>query len=81
MGLFHCPLGAVGFGDEGCIRCGLCSAATAERKKAAAEILRAWIREHGSSRKDIKIQKNKIIDLKRTRLVKSSRQLMPATFL
>jgi len=57
MGLFHCPLGAVGFGDEGCIRCGLCSAATAERKKAAAEILRAWIREHGSSRKDIKIQK------------------------
>lgn len=31
--------------------------------------------------KDIKIQKNKIIDLKRTRLVKSSRQLMPATFL
>ena len=31
--------------------------------------------------KSIKIQKIEIIDLKRTRLVKSSRQLMPATFL
>lgn len=57
MGLFHCPLGAVGYGDEGCIRCGLCSAVTAREKKAAAEKMRAWIREHGSSRKDIKIQK------------------------
>ena len=57
MGLFHCPLGAVSCGDEGCIQCGLCSAATAQEKKAAAEKMRSWIREHGSTRSDIKIRK------------------------
>ena len=57
MGLFHCPLGALSYGDEGCIRCGLCSAVTAQEKRAAAEVMRAWIREHGSSHSDIKIRK------------------------
>ena len=57
MGLFHCPLGALSYGDEACIRCGLCSAVTAQEKRAAAEIMRAWIREHGSSHSDIKIRK------------------------
>ena len=57
MGLFHCPLGALSYGDEACIRCGLCSAVTAQEKRAAAEIMRTWIREHGSSHSDIKIRK------------------------
>lgn len=57
MGLFHCPLGAAQYGDEACIRCGLCSAVTAEEKKAAAETMRNWIREHGSGGKDIRIRK------------------------
>ncbi len=58
MGLFHCPIGAIGFGQEGCIGCGLCSASTREEKIAAAGILRNWIRENADLRNpDIKIKK------------------------
>ena len=46
MGGFHCPLGAISPGSEGCIRCGLCTAATGEQYTKAADMLRAYIREH-----------------------------------
>lgn len=46
MGLFHCPLGAVGFGQSGCIQCGLCAAQTREEKLKATSFVRAWIKEH-----------------------------------
>lgn len=46
MGGFHCPMGAMAPGTEGCIRCGLCSASTGEEYAEAADRLRAYIREH-----------------------------------
>lgn len=58
MGLFHCPIGAVGYGGEGCIQCGLCSAATRDEKIAATEKMRVWIRENAHLRNpDLKIKK------------------------
>ena len=58
MGLFHCPLGALAFGDDGCIQCGLCSAVTRAEKIAATQKMRAWIRENRqSSNPDLLIQK------------------------
>ncbi len=46
MGGFHCPLGAMAPGTEGCIHCGLCTAGTREAYAKAAEKLRAYIREN-----------------------------------
>lgn len=58
MGLFHCPIGAIGCGGDGCIQCGLCSATTLAEKYAATEKMRAWIRENGHLRNaDLKIRK------------------------
>ncbi len=58
MGLFHCPIGAAGYGGEGCIQCGLCSAASREEKIAATEKIRTWIRENAHLRNaDLKIKK------------------------
>lgn len=58
MGLFHCPIGATGYGGDGCIQCGLCSATTLAEKHAATEKMRAWIRENGHLRNaDLKIRK------------------------
>ena len=58
MGLFHCPLGALGYGDDGCIQCGLCSAVTRAQKIEATQKMRAWIRENRqSSNPDLLIQK------------------------
>ncbi len=58
MGLFHCPIGAIGCGKEGCIRCGLCNAFTREEKIKASEIMRKWIQENAYARnKDFKINK------------------------
>ena len=57
-GTFHCPLGALAFGDDGCIQCGLCSAVTRAEKIAATQKMRAWIRENRqSSNPDLLIQK------------------------
>lgn len=58
MGLFHCPIGAIGCGKEGCIRCGLCNAATKEEKLRAASIMRKWIQENAFQRnRDFLIKK------------------------
>jgi len=58
MGLFHCPIGAVGYGQEGCIQCGLCAATTRAEKIAATEKLREWIQENADLRNpDLKIKK------------------------
>lgn len=58
MGLFHCPIGAMGDGGDGCIQCGLCSATTREQKRTATDKMRAWIRENGHLRNaDLKIRK------------------------
>lgn len=58
MGLFHCPIGAIGCGKEGCIRCGLCNAVTREEKLHASSIMRKWIQENAYLRnRDFKIKK------------------------
>ena len=41
MGLFHCPVGAVGRGGDGCIGCGLCCATSKEARVAATQKVRA----------------------------------------
>ena len=46
MGIFHCPVGAVGRGGEGCIECGLCIAANKAARQAATEKVRAYIRRN-----------------------------------
>ncbi len=46
MGGFHCPLGAIAPKTEGCISCGLCSAAAPEEFSAASDKLRAYLKEH-----------------------------------
>lgn len=58
MGLFHCPIGAIGYGQDGCIQCGLCAATTRAEKIAATEKLRSWIQENADLRNlDLKIRK------------------------
>ena len=58
MGLFHCPIGAIGCGKEGCIRCGLCNAITKEEKLCASAKMRKWIQENAILRnKDFIIKK------------------------
>ncbi len=58
MGLFHCPIGSLGHGKEGCILCGLCTAITKEEKMAASKIMREWIQENASLRNaDMRIKK------------------------
>lgn len=46
MGIFHCPVGAVGRGGEGCIDCGLCIAGTKQARQQATQKVRAYIRTH-----------------------------------
>ena len=50
MGLFHCPIAAVGYKADGCILCGLCVARTRKEAVAASKILRAYLAEHASKR-------------------------------
>lgn len=58
MGLFHCPVGAVMRGDEGCIECGLCAAATAEERVKATQTIREWLQKTEKERnKNISIFK------------------------
>lgn len=46
MGIFHCPVGAVGRGGEGCIDCGLCIADTKQARQQATQKVRDYIRTH-----------------------------------
>ena len=46
MGGFYCPMGAMSPGNDGCIGCGLCTASGREEYAAAADRLRAYIRDH-----------------------------------
>lgn len=46
MGIFHCPVGAVGRGGDGCIVCGLCIAATKQARQQATQKIREYIRTH-----------------------------------
>lgn len=58
MGLFHCPIGAIGYGKKGCILCGLCTAVTKEEKVQASNLMRQWIQENAHQQnKDWKIRK------------------------
>jgi len=50
MGVFHCPLTAVAYEAEGCIRCGLCTARTREEAVEASKILREYLKTHASAR-------------------------------
>ncbi len=57
MGLFHCPVGAVGRGGDGCIDCGLCTATSKEQRQAATEKIRAYIRTHAERSPNRQIRK------------------------
>lgn len=46
MGLFHCPLGAAYYDDDGCIDCGLCEATTSEEKVEASRKIREYMKSH-----------------------------------
>jgi CO dehydrogenase maturation factor len=50
MPLFHCPLGAVCYESEGCIRCGLCIARTRDEAVEASKKLREYLKTHASAR-------------------------------
>jgi len=44
MGLFHCPMGAAFYDDDGCILCEMCSATTEEEMIEASKKIRAHLR-------------------------------------
>ncbi|HEX9897563.1 MAG TPA: P-loop NTPase [Dehalococcoidales bacterium] len=46
MGLFHCPMGAAFYDDEGCINCEMCSAETDEQKIEASKKIREYLKSH-----------------------------------
>lgn len=50
MGIFHCPVGAVGKGSEDCIECGMCTAVTREEQKAASDKVRAFLKSMAGER-------------------------------
>ena len=53
MPAFHCPLGALFFGDEECIECKLCQATTSEEMVSASHKIREYLRsEAGRKRKN-----------------------------
>lgn len=58
MGLFHCPVGAVGRGGDGCIDCGLCCATNQAERAAATKKVRAHIR--ATMTRDTRLQIRKI---------------------
>ena len=48
MGLFHCPIGAAYYDDEGCIDCGMCYAKTSEERVEASKKIRAYFQAHAA---------------------------------
>jgi len=54
MGLFHCPMGAAFYDDEGCIYCEMCSAVTEQEMVEASKKIRAYLRSHAPSEGPIK---------------------------
>lgn len=58
MGLFHCPVGAVGRGGDGCIACGLCTATSKAERVAATQKVREHIR--ATTQRDMRLQIRKI---------------------
>jgi len=46
VGLFHCPIGAAYYDDDGCIDCGLCYAKTPEERMEAARKIRDYMKAH-----------------------------------
>lgn len=58
MGLFHCPVGAVGRGGDGCIACGLCTATSKAERVAATQKVREHIR--ATTQRDNRLQIRKI---------------------
>ena len=53
MGLFHCPMGAAFYDDEGCIDCGMCDATTKEEMDEASKKIRAYLRSHAEKKTTI----------------------------
>jgi len=54
MGLFHCPMGAAFYDDEGCIDCSMCTATTREEMIEASNKIRAFLRLHAEKKGAIK---------------------------
>ena len=54
MGIFHCPMGAPFYDDEGCIDCGMCSARTEQEMVEASKKIRAYLRSQAASDNPIK---------------------------
>lgn len=50
MGVFHCPMGAVGMDAENCIHCGMCQARTKTEQRAAADKVREHLRQSADTR-------------------------------
>ncbi len=50
MPLFHCPVGAVFYEGDGCIRCGLCVATTKEQAVEASRRIREFLRAQARTR-------------------------------
>lgn len=54
MGLFHCPMGAAFYDDEGCIDCSMCTATTKEEMVEASRRIRAYLKSHAVGNSVIK---------------------------
>jgi len=54
MGIFHCPMGAPFYDDEGCIDCDMCSAVTEQEMVEASKKIRAYLRSHATSESPVK---------------------------
>jgi CO dehydrogenase maturation factor len=57
MGVFHCPIDAVGPKAAGCCNCGLCVARSIEERIAAADVMRSYIRANAAARTTPRIRK------------------------
>ncbi len=54
MGVFHCPMEAAFYDDDGCIDCGMCSAVTEQEMVEASKKIRAYLRSHAASEGPVK---------------------------
>jgi CO dehydrogenase maturation factor len=54
MGLFHCPMGAAFYDDEGCINCEMCSAETDEQRVEASKKIREYLKSHAPTMSPLK---------------------------
>lgn len=54
MGMFHCPMGAAFYDDEGCIDCGMCLAVNEQEMVEASKKIRAYLRSHAAGESPVR---------------------------